>query len=111
MAKVAVVAIGGNSLIKDKEHQTVPDQFATTRETCVHIASMIEQGWDVAETLSFCCEHKMGIDPNGWQTRDDLEFFVFQSDIFESLLQLLDFVETRLHLLPCPVNACVEIHH
>ncbi len=50
MAKVAVVAIGGNSLIKDKEHQTVPDQFATTRETCVHIASMIEQGWDVVIT-------------------------------------------------------------
>jgi carbamate kinase len=50
MAKVAVVAIGGNSLIKDKNHQTVPDQFETTWETCVHIASMIEQGWDVVIT-------------------------------------------------------------
>jgi carbamate kinase len=50
MAKVAVVAIGGNSLIKDKDHQTVPDQFAATRETCVHIADMIEQGWEVAIT-------------------------------------------------------------
>jgi carbamate kinase len=50
MAKVAVVAIGGNSLIKDKDHQTVPDQFETTRETCVHIADMIEQGWDVVIT-------------------------------------------------------------
>jgi len=48
--KVAVVAIGGNSLIKDKEHQTVPDQFAATRETCVHIAGMIERGWDVIIT-------------------------------------------------------------
>jgi len=48
--KVAVVAIGGNSLIKDKEHQTVPDQFAATRETCVHIANMIERGWDVIIT-------------------------------------------------------------
>ncbi|NIO68226.1 MAG: carbamate kinase [Anaerolineae bacterium] len=48
--KVAVVAIGGNSLIKDKEHQTVPDQFAATRETCVHIAGMIEHGWDVIIT-------------------------------------------------------------
>jgi len=48
--KVAVVAIGGNSLIKDKDHQTVPDQFATTRETCAHIAGMIEQGWDVVIT-------------------------------------------------------------
>jgi carbamate kinase len=48
--KVAVVAIGGNSLIKDKEHQTVPDQFAATRETCVHIAGMIEHGWEVIIT-------------------------------------------------------------
>ena len=50
MAKVAVVAIGGNSLIKDKDHRTVPDQFEATRETCVHIAGMIEQGWDVVIT-------------------------------------------------------------
>jgi carbamate kinase len=45
---VAVVAIGGNSLIKDKAHQTVPDQYAAAHETCVHIAGMIEQGWEVA---------------------------------------------------------------
>jgi carbamate kinase len=50
MAKVAVVAIGGNSLIKDRDHQTVPDQFEATREACVHIAGMIEQGWDVVVT-------------------------------------------------------------
>lgn len=46
--KVAVVAIGGNSLIKDKDHQTVPDQYAAAHETCIHIAGMIEQGWNVA---------------------------------------------------------------
>ena len=50
MGKVAVVAIGGNSLIKDKDHQTVPDQFETTKQTCVHIAGMIEKGWDVVIT-------------------------------------------------------------
>ncbi|MGD0159071.1 MAG: carbamate kinase [Candidatus Bathyarchaeia archaeon] len=50
MGNVAVVAIGGNSLIKDKNHQTVPDQFDATRETCTHIAGMIEQGWKVAIT-------------------------------------------------------------
>jgi len=48
--KTAVVAIGGNSLIKDKDHQTVPDQFATACETCHHIAGMIQQGWDVVIT-------------------------------------------------------------
>jgi len=50
MGNVAVVAIGGNSLIKDKNHQTVPDQFDATRETCTHVASMIEQGWKVVVT-------------------------------------------------------------
>ena len=48
--RIAVVAIGGNSLIKDKDHQTVPDQFATAYETAWHIAAMIEQGWDVVIT-------------------------------------------------------------
>jgi carbamate kinase len=46
--KVAVVAIGGNSLIKDKNHQTVEDQYQAAKETTIHIADMIEQGWDVA---------------------------------------------------------------
>ncbi|HTO26497.1 MAG TPA: carbamate kinase [Gaiellaceae bacterium] len=44
----AVVAIGGNSLIKDREHQTVRDQYIAAGETCWHIASMIQDGWDVA---------------------------------------------------------------
>jgi len=44
----AVVAIGGNSLIRDREHQTVRDQYVAAGETCWHIAAMIEEGWDVA---------------------------------------------------------------
>lgn len=46
--KVAVVAIGGNSLIKDKQHQSVEDQYEAAQETAHHIAGMIEAGWDVA---------------------------------------------------------------
>ncbi len=46
--KIAVVAIGGNSLIKDKSHQTVEDQYQAAKETTQHIADMIETGWDVA---------------------------------------------------------------
>jgi carbamate kinase len=45
--KVAVVAIGGNSLIKDKDHQTVEDQYQAAKETTYHIADMIEAGWNV----------------------------------------------------------------
>jgi len=46
--KLAVVAIGGNSLISDKAHQTIEDQYLAAKETTFHIADMIEQGWDVA---------------------------------------------------------------
>ena len=46
--RTAVVAIGGNSLIKDKFHQTVRDQYIAAGETCWHIASMIKDGWNVA---------------------------------------------------------------
>lgn len=46
--KVAVIAIGGNSLISDKDHQSLPDQYKAVEDTCVHIADMIEAGWTVA---------------------------------------------------------------
>ena len=46
--KVAVVAIGGNSLIKDSKHQSVEDQYLAAKETTFHIADMVEAGWDVA---------------------------------------------------------------
>ena len=47
-SKTAVVAIGGNSLIKDKQHKTVQDQYEAAKETCQHIAAMIRDGWTVA---------------------------------------------------------------
>ena len=50
MSKLAVVAVGGNSLIKDKNHQTIPDQYAAGAESMKHIAGMIEAGWDVVVT-------------------------------------------------------------
>ncbi len=48
--KLAVIAIGGNSLIKDKAHKTVPDQYAAAQETGKHIADLVEEGWTVAIT-------------------------------------------------------------
>ncbi len=50
MSKLAVVAIGGNSLIKDSLHQTVEDQYAAICETARHIVGMIEQGYEVIVT-------------------------------------------------------------
>ena len=49
MAKsTLVVAIGGNSLILDAQHQSVPDQYAALGETSGHIARIIKDGWHVA---------------------------------------------------------------
>ena len=48
MGKLAVVAIGGNSLIMDPKKVTVEDQYLASAETTKHIADMIEAGWDVA---------------------------------------------------------------
>ena len=50
MPKLAVVAIGGNSLIKDKDHQTVEDQYNCIFETSLHIVKLIEEGMNVIVT-------------------------------------------------------------
>jgi carbamate kinase len=46
--KLAVIAVGGNSLIKDDKHVSVEDQEQALRETSQHIADMIDAGWDLA---------------------------------------------------------------
>jgi carbamate kinase len=48
--KLVVLAIGGNSLIRDEAHKTVPDQWELTRETCHHIAQLVEAGMRVVVT-------------------------------------------------------------
>ncbi|AFM41028.1 carbamate kinase [Desulfosporosinus acidiphilus SJ4] len=50
MSTLAVVAIGGNSLIRDKGHESVEDQYQAVCETAKHIAGMIEQGYEVIIT-------------------------------------------------------------
>ncbi len=47
MKKLAVVAIGGNSLITDNEHQSIKDQYKAVCETACHIADLIEAEYDV----------------------------------------------------------------
>jgi carbamate kinase len=50
MTKLALIAVGGNSLILDERHRTVQDQYAATVETCRHIADMIAMGWRIVLT-------------------------------------------------------------
>lgn len=48
--KLAVVAVGGNALVREKGKETLPDQYAAASLTMPHIASMIQSGWDVIVT-------------------------------------------------------------
>lgn len=50
VSRVAVVAIGGNSLILDSKHPDVPHQWEAVRETARSVADMIEAGWTVVVT-------------------------------------------------------------
>lgn len=46
--KLAVVALGGNALIRDPKRITVEDQEQALRETSFHLADILEGGWDLA---------------------------------------------------------------
>lgn len=48
--KVAVIAIGGNSLILSKDAQTVQDQYRALCVTGKHIVSLVELGYQVVVT-------------------------------------------------------------
>jgi len=50
MSNIAVIAVGGNSLILDEKHKTIADQYNATVETSKHVAGMIEKGWNVVLT-------------------------------------------------------------
>ena len=50
MKRLAVAAVGGNSLTKPGQRGTVLEQFENARETAGHIADMIERGYDVVVT-------------------------------------------------------------
>lgn len=50
MVQLAVVAIGGNSLIRDDKKKTVQDQYEAIQETATHITGMIKNGYDVVIT-------------------------------------------------------------
>jgi len=45
-----VVAVGGNSMIRDKAHQSIPDQYKALVETARHITDLVEAGWHVVVT-------------------------------------------------------------
>lgn len=50
MSRTALVAIGGNSLITDKNNPDIPHQWDAVRQTCLHLADMVEDGWHLIVT-------------------------------------------------------------
>lgn len=49
-AGLAVIAFGGNALVRDEHHQSIPDQYDTVVATAPAIVDMIEAGWNVVVT-------------------------------------------------------------
>lgn len=47
---LAVVAVGGNALISDRDHVSLQDQAAQATRTCEHIADIVAAGWRVVVT-------------------------------------------------------------
>jgi len=49
-ARTVVVAVGGNALISDAEHQSIPDQSHAAEQSARHIADIVADGWRVVVT-------------------------------------------------------------
>ena len=47
---IAVVAVGGNALIRDSEHTALSDQYEAVCATAAHIIDMVAAGWNVVVT-------------------------------------------------------------
>lgn len=47
---LAVVAVGGNALIREKGRETLPDQYAAACLTMPHVVELVASGWDVIVT-------------------------------------------------------------
>jgi len=50
MGRKAVIAIGGNSILRAEQKGTIPEQFANTIETAEHVADMIMMGYELVIT-------------------------------------------------------------
>ena len=92
--KTAVIAIGGNSLIPDKHHPEMEHQWAAVRETCTHIAEMVDQGWNTIIThgngpqvgfilrraeLAMPEVHPMSLDIIGADTQGSIGYMIQQA--------------------------------
>ena len=48
--KTLVIALGGNAITPPSQEGNIPQQFQATQETCEHIVTLIERGFDIVLT-------------------------------------------------------------
>ncbi len=49
-ARTAVIAVGGNALIRAGQRGTIPEQFENARATAAHVGALVSDGWRVVLT-------------------------------------------------------------
>jgi carbamate kinase len=94
MENLVVIAVGGNSLIKDPDDRSVYDQYMAAGETSEHIAGIVEQGHRVVIThgngpqVGFTllryemdkeASHKVPLDTCGANTQGAIGYHVTQT--------------------------------
>jgi carbamate kinase len=45
VSRLAIVAFGGNALVTDAEHDSIPQQYDTVVRTVPHLVDIVERGW------------------------------------------------------------------
>lgn len=93
--KLAVVAVGGNALIRERGKESLQDQYAAVCITMPHIVDMIQNGWNVIVThgngpqvgfilrrseLSISEVHTIPLDYAGSNTQGSIGF-MFQTSL------------------------------
>lgn len=94
MSKRIVIAVGGNALIEDKNHQSEQDQYLQVKKTCTHIIPLIEAGHEVVIThgngpqVGFILQrseesagkmHRTPIDSAGAETQGAIGYYFSQN--------------------------------
>ena len=82
MNKLAVIALGGNALLRDNEIGTIEEQEANTTETLENIVFLLEEGYNLVITHG-----------NGPQ--------------IGNILMRNDAGEQQYHIAPMPLDICV----
>ena len=50
MTGLAVVALGGNALVRDAKHESIGDQYETVESVAPHLVDLVEEGWNLVVT-------------------------------------------------------------